>query len=399
MKNNIIVIADDFTGANDTGVQLQKNGYDVDVVFEVPKQLNNKAIVLDTETRNSLNKKATEILDNFSKELFLQEFDIVYKKIDSTLRGNIGEELASIIKYYKPSKVVIAPGYPIINRKTINGVQYLNDIRLMETEITNDPLKPIFSDNIYEVISSNIEGEYTLYTRDDLYNSKKLTDSFIHIFDVEKDNDLDKVVKLCRNEKDILYVGSAGLANPLFKKEELPSLSIIGSISEISFLQMNYVEDYGYEVICMNINDIVSHKYEKYIKLIEEKLRENKDVILTATREKKDYQNTVETFNKLGIEDKTEISNLVKQSLTKITNIVLNKVKVSGLFLTGGDTAVEITKSLGSYGNKIQKEIYPGVVKGILQGGPLEGLTIVTKAGAFGDKETLLNSINNIKER
>ena len=71
---------------------------------------------------------------------------------------------------------------------------------------------------------------------------------------------------------------------------------------------------------------------------------------------------------------------------------------LSGLFLTGGDTAIEMIRALNASGSEIKTEIMPGVVLGTLIGGPIEGLKIVTKAGAFGQEEALYQSLKMLSE-
>lgn len=70
--------------------------------------------------------------------------------------------------------------------------------------------------------------------------------------------------------------------------------------------------------------------------------------------------------------------------------------RLSGLFLTGGDTAIEMIRALEASGSEIQEEITPGVVLGTLIGGIADGLKIVTKAGAFGQQDTLLESMKRL---
>ena len=50
-KKKYLIIADDFTGANDTGVQLRKNGYKTEVQLFPTGELIDRSVVLDTESR------------------------------------------------------------------------------------------------------------------------------------------------------------------------------------------------------------------------------------------------------------------------------------------------------------------------------------------------------------
>jgi len=69
---------------------------------------------------------------------------------------------------------------------------------------------------------------------------------------------------------------------------------------------------------------------------------------------------------------------------------ILTESKPAVLFLTGGDTADAVLSAVKAEGMRIFGEILKGVVQGALIGGPLNGLSVVTKAGAFGHEDTLV---------
>jgi uncharacterized protein YgbK (DUF1537 family) len=60
------------------------------------------------------------------------------------------------------------------------------------------------------------------------------------------------------------------------------------------------------------------------------------------------------------------------------------------LLLTGGETAYRVCRALAAEGIALGGEAAPGVAAGVLLGGPWEGLTVLTKAGGFGDADTLV---------
>ena len=98
----IYLIADDLTGANDTGVQFTKKGYNtiVSVLDEqstiiIPDNLD--VFVIDTETRELESKTARKRLKSILEKININKKDVVYKKVDSTLRGNMGDEIEEIM--------------------------------------------------------------------------------------------------------------------------------------------------------------------------------------------------------------------------------------------------------------------------------------------------------------
>jgi len=69
---------------------------------------------------------------------------------------------------------------------------------------------------------------------------------------------------------------------------------------------------------------------------------------------------------------------------------VLRETRPVSLFLTGGDTANAVLKTIGAKGIRLGGEIVPGMVHGKLMGGLIDRLPIITKAGAFGKRDTLV---------
>jgi uncharacterized protein YgbK (DUF1537 family) len=68
----------------------------------------------------------------------------------------------------------------------------------------------------------------------------------------------------------------------------------------------------------------------------------------------------------------------------------IERARPGTLLLTGGETAIAVLRTLGAGGLSLAGELEPGVALGTLVGGPLDGLGLVTKAGGFGDADTLV---------
>src|ERR671920_1591119 len=85
----IAIIADDLTGAADTGVQFVHAGYRTAVFFRATEVLTDDldAVVFDTDSRAMpAGFAARRVVDATHAARGAR---IVYKKLDSTLRGNI----------------------------------------------------------------------------------------------------------------------------------------------------------------------------------------------------------------------------------------------------------------------------------------------------------------------
>ncbi|MFS4084860.1 four-carbon acid sugar kinase family protein [Aerococcus urinaeequi] len=397
-----LIIADDFTGANDTGVQLLKRNQKANVILNVSNsnEIKYDSVVLDTESRNIRKKDAYERVKKLTHSITKkQQFDFIYKKIDSTLRGNILEEIRAIDEILRPDIIIFAPAFPENGRYTIDGIHFLNDKRLLETEIASDPLYPIQDDDITNIFESWSEVQLQHHGLQKKYHFDKKVK--IHTFDVENQMDLRNIVLSgLETSKKILWVGSAGLAQALFE-EIYPvknALAVVGSVSEKSFSQIRYAENKGIPVIKLETKDIFNKsEYQKYADKIVQLLKET-DVILTAARERSDYDACVGYALEHKNLAKENSSWFVQAALSKISRDVLEKRDVSGLFLTGGDTAIALIDEFEAEGSKIEKEVEIGVVHSTIREGIFENLSIITKAGAFGKEDTLYNCISYLKE-
>ena len=97
--------------------------------------------------------------------------------------------------------------------------------------------------------------------------------------------------------------------------------------------------------------------------------------------------------------DLTEVGDYVRSLIGRMAKEVLDSVKVSGVYLTGGDTALGMLMNIGADGSEILAEILVGVPLVRVKGGAYEGLKLVTKAGAFGTEDAAAFAMRKIKER
>src|SRR5699024_1787942 len=150
MRQTIGIIADDLTGANDSGVQIAKHGYSTSVLFKIPETTEplDEAIVIDTNARVLEKDAATAIVKKASDYIKKCNYTHIYKKIDSTLRGHIGAEIEAMDDVFHPDFIIIAPAFPAYGRATINGVHYVNGVELAKTEVNADPTHPVKHSNI-----------------------------------------------------------------------------------------------------------------------------------------------------------------------------------------------------------------------------------------------------------
>lgn len=404
--NRYLIIADDFTGANDTGVQLKRRGISTNVVFKSDLlQSSDSSFVIDTESRSLPEEDAYNKTKNILNKVELNNFKYVIKKVDSTLRGNVAKEVKAVDEEYKSELVIFAPALPDLKRTTVNAVHLLNDLPITQTEMAKDPLKPVKEDNITKILEKVYSEKITHYNLNSIRSNKiYFSTGRIFTFDAVTNDDMKTIIKVAINTgRKVLWVGTAAMADNLLEieKSTKPVLGIVASVSSVTRQQVKHAEEKGVSLVKLPIYDFIENKTEiqKYINEAEELLQQGEDIIIlpTSSYDQEEYNKSNRTGNKSGM-SRNEISNFINTIIGTISKNVLLKTKVSGVFLTGGETAIGFFNEVEALGSSIVQEIAIGIPLMKLVGGPFDGLKVVTKAGAFGGEDAITYSIRKLKE-
>lgn len=397
-----LMIADDFTGASDAGVQMKKNGFEAHIVFDTESIEPDKSYVIDSESRNIPGEEAYKKIKGIIQNLEKYSFEHYYKKIDSTLRGNIGAELKAELEEVNPDIIVFNPANPDSGRTVVDGILYFNGRRVMETEIMRDPLCLVKDDNLKSMLETEIgESVQHISLSDVREQNFHLDGSRFVTFDTLENSDLDYVVSfiLKQTDKKILWVGSAGMANALFKafRPQLPVLSLIGSISDTSRIQVSKAVAEGAMLVKMDIEALLNgQELESVAAEAIKGLKEGYDVIVVSARELEDYHAAIMAGKARGMK-RNDVAKYTQEMIGRLSSMILKEVEISGCFMTGGDTAISVSQHNHAHGAAICQEVLPTVAMVLLDGGDYPGLPCVVKGGSIGDENTLTESIKFLK--
>jgi uncharacterized protein YgbK (DUF1537 family) len=333
------------------------------------------------------------------------------KKVDSTLRGNIGAETRALDACYKPELIAFAPALPDLGRTTINGIHRLNGTPITRTEPARDPKTPVKIDDIRQILSRAFDGETVTHIDLDAVRSGnlnlkggRLAGGRIFSFDAAANTDLQAIVRAVLAErKRVLWVGAAALADNLLSVERSvpPALAVIASLSSVTRGQVLYAEKQGVAVVKAPLHDILEKKLQpgetadQAVAL----LKEGKDVILLAssTYSEDEYRRAEDSARRSGL-SAGAMSAFTQSLVGNLALRVLEGAEISGLFLSGGDTAISCFENAGALGSSIVTEIAAGIPLMRLIGGRYEGLKVVTKAGAFGKEDAVFYGLRKLRE-
>jgi uncharacterized protein YgbK (DUF1537 family) len=406
MMNHYLIVADDFTGSNDTGVQIRRRGIPVSVVFSGRGVIGKSSYVLDTESRGLSEDAAFRKVASETGKIPFKNFSRIIKKVDSTLRGNIGVETKALDEHYKPELIIFAPAFPDLGRTTINRVHQLNGTPITWTELARDPKTPVKVDDIRQILSGAFPGETVTHIDLEAVRGEKidLSGGRIFSFDAAANTDLAAIVRAVLAEgKRVLWVGAAALADNLLGVERSipPALAVIASLSSVTRGQVLYAEKQGVSLIKAPLCEILETTAypEETVDQAAALLKEGKDVILSAssTYSEDEFRKTEDGARRYGLS--TEAMSAFTQNLMGTLALrVLESARISGLFLSGGDTAISCFEHAGALGSSIITEIAAGIPIMRLIGGKHEGLKVVTKAGAFGKEDAVFYALRKLRE-
>ena len=136
----LAIIADDLTGAMDTGLQFSKRGLETLVAMHWDHLPEADVVVIDTDSRAAQTAEARERLLGVAR---LVKGHTLYKKVDSTMRGNVGQELRALLEVLHPRGIVVAPAFPQEGRTTLQGIQRVEGVPLDRTFYAHDPRWPM----------------------------------------------------------------------------------------------------------------------------------------------------------------------------------------------------------------------------------------------------------------
>ncbi len=434
INSNIVgIIADDLTGANDTALQFKLNGTDTNILlndFE-PKKDNNAEITpqawaIATESRNVSTQIAFEKVKQASE--FLSEKinpDYFYKKIDSTVRGNIAVEILSILQALNLDAALVMPAFPQEGRITVGGYQLLKGVPIEKTEMARDPHSPIteshlptlFKDQLGENLA-NIIGTIPLKTVLDgagpilkQLNTLVSEGKKIIIADAVSTVDLEQIVlTMKKSEYNILPVGNAAaakvLSNMWFPAQErneeilpvklpkLPKFIVSGSATQITANQIEKFEQSDeYEenslVIELKMNTVLSGVSDDLVQRIINNLKNDNIVVVHTSNLFKNFNGFDEDAVKADL-TKSGLANVITDFLSELTKKVLEKNKAV-LITLGGETSYKCCNSIGANHLKIIDEVLPAIA---LSKSATSDQWIVTKSGNLGGVNTLIEILH-----
>ena len=335
------LLADDLTGALDTAAELAA------LCGPVPVRWNPTAVqgsaAFSSASREAPREAAIAAMLAFAP--LLNGAEIAYRKLDSLLRGNVAAELAACWSSGFWRHCVLAPAFPAQGRIARDG----------------------------RVLARRADGVFAPITMSDwaaegLVIKRGQADQPLHEgitwFDAETDEDLARIAALGRTANaPVLWAGSGGLARALAgaarigfdTRLQAPVLGLFGSDQSATARQLAACGAAWLPIRDASEAPRVARQLAAGAALV--------SVILPdgITRE------------------------MAAQRIAHVLTGLIRALPCPGTMIaSGGETLRAICAALGADGLAATGLVTPGVPRSVLQGGAWDGVSVISKSGAFG---------------
>lgn len=357
------LLADDLTGALDSAAEFVALTGPVMAFWRgaIPAELPKNA-ALDSGTRELPTARAAAIVRDLTHHL--SAGSIAFKKIDSLIRGATVAELSAAMDGWR--YCVLAPAFPFQGRVTRGGRQYAKD--------ANGDWHPVGDDLVVALRAHGVEAHHG--------RVDTALRPGISVFDAESDDDLGKIVATVRQcPHPVLWSGTGGLAQalaagatgPALPPLPRPILGLFGSDHSATTAQLVACDPHWTvlpDAEAASTGAVASRLATTGLALASFDLPAGTPRVGAADHIARHTDQLMRTLNPPGT-----------------------------LVVAGGETLRSICHSLGATSLEVQGRMVPGVPRSVLHGGRWNGVTVVSKSGAFGHPHLLRDLLSVTSER
>ncbi|WP_150244479.1 four-carbon acid sugar kinase family protein [Nocardiopsis quinghaiensis] len=423
----VLVVADDLTGANATGARFARTGMRVATV--TPEHVSRvvgdyDVVVANLDSRHVSAEQAADLVTDVVEAVW--PVGLVVKRTDSTLRGNIGAELEAVydaVRDRVPAgtrvRVLFAPAFPGSGRTTEDGTQLLNGMPLERTELAVDPLCPMTTSVVADILATQTDlpvrhVPVRQVTQTMLTAELLAGDEPVVVCDASTEQHLTDIAEAAaaahRTDGTVWVAADPGptgalLAYALRLRGQAgsrgPLLGVVGSATELTRRQLATVARTGavrfVDVDAVALTDPDSEHADEVAEELSEQLTSSEFPELCVLR----VVNTSDQVRGLPAQARVELPVRIARLVADVVNGVADTTGAhalpSGLYLCGGDLVASLLDELDVHAFDVGGEVVPLAVHGHLSGGPLDGTPVVAKGGLVGDEITLVECLTKLR--
>lgn len=433
------ILADDLTGAADTSLQFLAP----DAAIWVVPVLGDRvllpgaptALAVNTDSRNVMPSQAAGAVEAACRFLLAAGCRRFYKKIDSTLRGNLAIEILQALSALQLELAVVAPAFPQAGRITVGGYQLVDGVPVQVSDYGRDPLAPVAESHLPTLLAAEGIGEVEhLALKEVMGGPERVATAIVRaiagrkrvlVADAARPEDLQAIARgMALTPFRLLPVGSAGLAKAMQPHHVLdvapvarprhvlvgvrpPVLVVAGSLNPVTARQVEVVARHA-RLVALDVEGLLlagAPAIERVVMAIRPLLLSGQDVILT-TGEGADPARKARDLGRDLAMGAVQIGQRVAAALGEVVASLLDgqpATPLAGIVVAGGETATAVCRALGAPALRVVDEPLPAIpllraeVGAAVPGLPAGVLRLVTKSGGFGAPDALAKLVERLK--
>ncbi len=396
------ILADDLTGAADSAARCRRFGLQATIFLDIPEPpLPPGALAFTSDSRHLAAEAAAKETRNTAASLPDLE-GLWYKKIDSTLRGNIGSEVDALLDLVDAPAAVVCPAFPAQRRVLRSGFLTAPDL---EPETVHLPslLREQSCHDVAALSLEQVRGGGLAAMMKRIVEERDVSPAegrMVIAVDALTDEDLDSVVGAQQEGvPGALLCGSAGLVGALARRAgaengfpALPTgrprpagrsvLAVVGSGSDAAHRQIAFLLRSGRDAPHWAVSQLI--------------VAPETDATATAAL---DPDQPIWLLQQPRPQPGTVLEGGAARQradhLGHVSSAALARRPVDLLLLVGGDTAMPILRSLGAARLTVEEELLPGMplCSTVIDG---RRMLVVLKPGHFGEEETLVALLDRV---
>jgi uncharacterized protein YgbK (DUF1537 family) len=429
-----VVIADDLTGANATGVLMAKSGYKTVTVMNI-NEFDEGArdacdcVIYPTDSRSIPEKEAYRRVFTAARRLSGGGVKVYSKRIDTTLRGNLGAETDALLDALGDNRTaMIVPCFPSSNRINVGGCLLVNGVPLHKTAAAVDPKNPVSTPYGAEIFRS--QSKYPLESiviRDLMYGMefivekiRDLTERGVRniLFDAVNGEDIALIaesvaasgVPFVAVDPGVFTAALAHVVIPARTREPRRRsrvLAAVGSVNQVARTQVDYflaAQDV-YNVYMETAEFLESEdRRRSEIRRVSDEILNNCGGYSVCSAIGRgiipEYRVPFEPYAQKYQCSFDELSFRINESIAEIVcNIIGSDKDFHGIYTCGGDITAAVCKRMHSAGLRLLGEVLPLAAYGEIIGGGYDGLKVVTKGGMVGDADAIVSCVRYLTEK
>jgi D-threonate/D-erythronate kinase len=407
-----LIVADDLTGAADAASAFARRGVTTEVTWRESPPTDAEVVSYDADSRR-LSAASADAQHRSAARRLLTPDRQLFKKIDSTLRGQPAAEIAALCatlhELGRPGCGVLAPANPSMGRSTRDGRVFVHGQRLEDTETWL--LDHTYADAdlvtmataaglaAVKVSLAAVRAEPAVLQAtlsEAVARAQRLAQATVVIADAESDDDLSRIAAAASGNVG-LFIGTGGLASALARRlperkrppthiprNDAGAVIVMGSLSSASRAAARELQArLNVRHVCFAPETLLDESRAalraREAARIAETLKAGDDVLVEISA---------------GAKPDPDLGPSLARSLAECLWPAM--WNVSGLFATGGEIASALLARWCVGGILLLDEVEAGISLGIIAIHDTR-IPIVTKPGGFGDSGSLVRSLERLR--